>query len=126
MPPPPSVEPLGEALMRLLPEGLRALSAPAAALPALLPVLVPEDPAVTRQGEWLESQLLSRPAEPPLASAAVPASASAVANPMAANFIAVLLSCFRLLLACCRQRKAEKRLLGAVFSPIASQIFKFG
>jgi hypothetical protein len=36
-------------------------------------MLAPEDPAVTRQGEGLESQLLSRLAEPPLASAAVPA-----------------------------------------------------
>jgi hypothetical protein len=126
--PPPgvSVKPLGEVFMRLLPEGLRELLAPAAALPALLPMLALEDPAVTRQGEGLESQLLSRLAEPPLASAAVPASASAVANPMAADFIAVLLSYCRFLLSCCRQRKAEKRLRGRAFSPIASQIFKFG
>jgi hypothetical protein len=91
--PPPgvSVKPVGEVLMRLLPEGLRELLAPAAALPALLLMLALEDPAVTRQGEGLESQLFSRLAEPPLASAAVLASASAVANPIAANFIAVLL-----------------------------------
>src|SRR6201989_3265881 len=101
--------------MRLLPEGLRELSAPAAALPALPLMLAPEDPAVTRQGEGLELQLLSRLAEPPLASAAVPASASAVASPIVANFIAVRLSCCRLLLSCCRQRKAEKRLLGEAF-----------
>ena len=98
--------------MKLLPEGLSKLLAPAAALPALLLMLVPEGSAVTRQGEDLESQLLSRLAEPPLATAAVPASASAVANPIAANFIAVLLSCCRLPLSCCRQRKAEKWLLG--------------
>jgi hypothetical protein len=119
-------EPLGEVLMKLLPEGFSTLLAPAAALPALLLVLVPEEPAVTRQGEALESQFLSRLAEPPLASTAVPPSASAVANPIAANFIVVRLWCCRLLLSCCRQRKAEKRLPGWAFSPISSQFFQFG
>jgi hypothetical protein len=111
--------------MRLLPEGLTELLAPAAALPALLPMLAPVDPAVTRQGEGLELQLLSRLAEPPLASAAVPASASAIANPIAANFITVRLSRCRLLLSSCRQRKAKKRLLGWALPPISSQLLKF-
>ena len=110
--------------MKLLPEGLAELLAPAAALPALL-LLAPEDPAVTRQGEELELQLFSRPAEPPLASAAVPASASAVANPIAANFITVRLLRCRLLLSCCRQRKAKKRLLGRAGPPTSSQLFQF-
>jgi hypothetical protein len=111
--------------MKLLPEGLAELLAPAAALPALLLTLAPEDPAVTRQGEVLELQLFSRPAEPPLASAAVPASASAVANPIAANFIAVRLSRCRLLLSSCRQSKAKKRLLGWACPPISSQLLQF-
>jgi hypothetical protein len=95
--------------MKLLPEGLAELLAPAAALPAVLLTLVPEDPAVMRQGEVLESQLLSRLAEPPLASAAVPVSASAIANPIAANFITVRLSRCRLL---CRGADKEKRKSG--------------
>jgi hypothetical protein len=51
--PPPgiSVEPLGEVLMKLLPEGFSALLAPAAALPALLLMLAPAAPAVTPQDE---------------------------------------------------------------------------
>jgi hypothetical protein len=91
--------------MKLLPEGLAELLAPAAALPALL-LLAPEDPAVTRQGEELELQLFSRPAEPPLASAAVPASASAVANPIAANFITFASSVVDFF---CRVADKEKR-----------------
>jgi hypothetical protein len=46
-----SVEPLGEVLMKLLPEGLSALLAPAAALPALLLMLAPAAPVVTPQDE---------------------------------------------------------------------------
>jgi hypothetical protein len=46
-PPGTSVEPLGDVLMKLLPDGFSALLAPAAALPALLPGLVVADPVVT-------------------------------------------------------------------------------
>jgi hypothetical protein len=96
--------------MKLLPEGLAELLAPAAALPALLLTLVPEDPAVMRQGEVLESQLLSRLAEPPFASAAVPVSASAIAiaNPIAANFITVRLSRVADFCVVLRTKKSEK------------------
>jgi hypothetical protein len=91
-----------------LPEGLAELLAPAAALPAVLLTLVPEDPAVMRQGEVLESQLLSRLAEPPFASAAVPVSASAIANPIAANFITVRLSRVADFCVVLRTKKSEK------------------
>jgi hypothetical protein len=51
--PPPgiSVEPLGEVLMKLLPEGFSALLAPAAMLPALLLMLAPAGPVAAPQDE---------------------------------------------------------------------------
>lgn len=102
--PPPgiSVEPLGDVLMKLLPEGFAALLAPASALPALLPMLAPANPEVTPQDE---------DPHPASANAAVvPASARAVANPIAAIFMTVFLSC-------CRHQK--KRPGGRTFQLIA-------
>jgi hypothetical protein len=86
MGPPPgiSVEPLGDVLIKLLPEGFSALLAPAAALPALVPKLAPADPVLTPQDE---------DPHPVSANAVVPASASAVANPIAAIFMTVFLWC---------------------------------
>jgi hypothetical protein len=84
------VDPLGELLIKLLPEGLRALLAPAVALPALaepapaaplMPVVVPlvVDPVAE-----------APPAEPLLcAKAAVLANMSAAAKPIVANLIDV-------------------------------------
>jgi hypothetical protein len=97
-----SVEPLGDGLSRLFPDGFVALFLPAAALPALLvmpvsaglpvalPVVVPlaEDPvAVPLVAAPPVAEL--PPAEPPVdcASAQVPVNASAVANPNAASFM---------------------------------------
>ena len=86
----PTVDPLGELLMKLLPEGLRALLAPAVALPALaeppapaplMPVVVPlvVDPVAE-----------APPVEPLLcANAALLAKASAAAKPIVANLIDV-------------------------------------
>jgi hypothetical protein len=84
------VDPLGEVLIKLLPDGLRALFAPAVALPALvfaepppaaplMPVVVPLD---------LDPVAEAPPVEVPLcAKATPPVSASAVANPSVASFI---------------------------------------
>jgi hypothetical protein len=84
------VDPLGELLIKLLPEGLRALLAPAVALPALaepapaaplMPVVVPlvVDPVAE-----------APPVEPLLcAKAALLANASAAASPIVANLIDV-------------------------------------
>jgi hypothetical protein len=86
----PTVDPLGELLIKLLPEGLRALLAPAVALPALvlaepaaplMPVVVPlvVDPVAE-----------APPVEPLLcAKAALLAKASAAAKPIVANLIDV-------------------------------------
>jgi hypothetical protein len=78
------VEPLGDVLMKLLPDGLRALLAPAVALPALelpplaAPVVVPR----------VVDPVAGAPPVPLLcAKAAPPANASAAANPTAANLI---------------------------------------
>jgi hypothetical protein len=88
----PTVDPLGDELIRLLPEGLPALLAPAVALPALvlaepapaaplMPVVVPlvVDPVAE-----------APPVEPPAcAKAVLLAKASAAANPIVANLIDV-------------------------------------
>ena len=71
----PSVDPLGEVLMKLLPEGFRPLLAPAAALPAVLlvPLLVEVPVVVPLVGEPVVTPLAADPpvagvppAEPPL------------------------------------------------------------
>jgi len=78
------VEPLGDVLMKLLPDGLRALLAPAVALPALelpplaAPVVVPR----------VVDPVAGAPPVPLLCAKAAPlANASAAANPTAANLI---------------------------------------
>jgi hypothetical protein len=102
-----SVEPLGDGLSRLFPDGFVALFLPAAALPALLvmpvsaglpvalPVVVPPD-VVPLVEDPVALPLVAAPpvaelppAEPPVdcASAQVPVNASAVANPNAASFM---------------------------------------
>jgi hypothetical protein len=91
------VEPLGEGLMWVLPDGFTALLRPAAALPAslLMPVVpaplpgvVPlvEDPAVPLVAAPPVPELL--PDEPPdCARAKELVNASAVANPIVASFM---------------------------------------
>lgn len=94
MSPPPgiSVEPLGDVLIKLLPEGFAALLAPAAALPALSPMLAPADPVATPQDEDPHPASNPRLPEPSWANAIVLASANTVANPIAATFMTVFLS----------------------------------
>ena len=100
-----SVDPLGEGLIRLLPDGFKLLFAPAAALPALLfmpvpvevpgeaPVVVPftDDPVVVPP--VADPPAAGPPAEPvPLcAKATVLERASAAASPMLVNFMMVFL-----------------------------------
>lgn len=99
-----SVDPLGEGLIRLLPDGFKPLFAPAAALPALVfmpvpvevpgeaPVVVPvmDDPVVVPP--VADPPAAAPPAEPPLwAKAAVLESASAAASPMLVNFMMIIL-----------------------------------
>jgi hypothetical protein len=96
------VEPLGEGLISVLPEGFRALLAPAAALPApldaplALPVVVPAgDPVVVplvAAPPVLELPL-AEPA-PDCASAYVLVRASAVASPNVASFMIAPCCCF--------------------------------
>jgi hypothetical protein len=81
--------------MKLLPEGFSALLAPAAALPALLPMLAPADPVVAPQDEDPHPASYRPLTDPCWANAVVLASASAVANPIAAIFMAVFLWCCR-------------------------------
>jgi hypothetical protein len=89
-----SVEPLGEGLISVLPEGFRALLAPAAALPAALDMPVPAAVPVALPvvvpvaGEPIvplaaAPPVVDPPAEPvpDCASAKVPVNASAVARP---------------------------------------------
>jgi hypothetical protein len=98
----PSVDPLGDVFMRLLPDGLYWLFAPAAALPALLftppvvelPVVVPlvDEPVVVplvADPPALKLPPAEPPAEPlPLwANANVLASASAAANPIVTSLM---------------------------------------
>jgi hypothetical protein len=82
------VDPLGELLIMLLPDGLRAPFAPAVALPALVlpPPAAPLMPVVAP----LEVDPVAEapPVEPPLCAKAAPlANASAAANPIAAILI---------------------------------------
>jgi hypothetical protein len=83
----PTVDPLGELLIMLLPDGLRALLAPAVPLPAPAPVLpLPLMPVVAPLD--VDPVPEAPPVEPPLcANAALLANASAAANPIAANLI---------------------------------------
>jgi hypothetical protein len=94
----PTVDPLGDVFMRLLPDGLYWLLAPAAALPALLfappvvgpPVVVPlvDEPVVVPLAADPPALELP-PAEPlPLcANANVLVSASAAANPIVTSLM---------------------------------------
>jgi len=84
----PTVDPLGDVFMRLLPDGLYWLLAPAAALPALLfapPVVEPVVVPLAADPPALELP----PAEPlPLcANANVLVSASAAANPIVTSLM---------------------------------------
>ena len=98
----PTVDPLGDVFMRLLPDGLYWLLAPAAALPALLfappvvelPVVVPfvDEPVVVplaADPPALELPAAEPPAEPPplCANANVLVSASAAANPIVTSLM---------------------------------------
>jgi hypothetical protein len=88
------VEPLGEGLISVLPDGFRALLAPAAALPApldaplALPVVVPAaaDPVVVPLMAVPPVLPLAEPV-PDCASANVLVRASAVASPNVASFM---------------------------------------
>lgn len=102
-----SVEPLGEGLRSVFPDGFAALFRPAAALPALLvmpvsaglpvalPVVVPPDVVPLVEGPVVVPLVAAPPVaelppvEPPVdcASAQVPVNASAVANPNVASFM---------------------------------------
>jgi hypothetical protein len=84
----PTVDPLGELLMKLLPDGLRALLAPAVALPALVlpPAPAPLMPVVVPL--VVDPVAEVPPVEPLLCAKAVPlANASAAAKPIVANLI---------------------------------------
>jgi hypothetical protein len=91
----PSVDPLGEVLMKLLPDGFRPLLAPAAALPALvltpplvaLPVVVPfvEEVAPVAADPPVAELPAAEP--PACANAKLLVSASAAANPIVASFM---------------------------------------
>ena len=100
----PTVDPLGDVFMRLLPDGLYWLLAPAAALPALLfappvvelPVVVPlvDEPVVVPLAPGppaLELPPAEPPAPPPpppdCANANVLVSASAAANPIVTSLM---------------------------------------
>jgi hypothetical protein len=86
----PTVDPLGELLIKLLPEGLPALLAPAVALPALVlpPAPAPLMPVVVPL--VVDPVAEAPPVEPPLcAKAALLAKASAAAKPIVANLIDV-------------------------------------
>ena len=104
-----NVDPLGEGLMRLFPDGFAALLAPAAALPASLlmvpfgelPVVLVELPVVFVELPVVVPLVVPLAAEPPAvepppteppadcASATVLESASAVANPTVASLMVI-------------------------------------
>ncbi len=83
------VEPLGEGFIRLFPEGLRVLLAPAAALPALALVLpFTAEPVVTPLVDELPAAVPAvPPAAPPWANAKLLESASAEANAIVVSFM---------------------------------------
>jgi hypothetical protein len=98
----PNVDPLGDELIKLLPDGLRELLAPAVAPPAFM---LPEAPAPAAPVFPLKPVVVppvvdapvdapaAPPAEPPLcASARLLVSASAVANPRVVSLITISLS----------------------------------
>jgi hypothetical protein len=96
------VEPLGEGLISVLPDGFRALFAPAAALPALLdvplalPVVVPvagEAVVPLAAAPPVLALPLAEPA-PDCASANVLVKASAVASPNVTSFMIAPSCCF--------------------------------
>jgi hypothetical protein len=93
-----SVEPLGEGLMRVFPDGLTALLRPAAALPAslLMPVVPAPPPAVVPVVEDPVAPLAAPPPLPELPPAPLPPACakatllvndSAMANPIALSFM---------------------------------------
>jgi hypothetical protein len=100
-----SVDPLGDGLIRLFPDGFKPLFAPAAALPALpfrpVPVEVPDDVplVVPLRDDPVVIPLVADPpaAEPPAepvplcAKAKLLESASAAANPMLVSFMMIFL-----------------------------------
>jgi hypothetical protein len=97
------VEPLGEGLISVLPDGFRALFAPAAALPALLDVPLALPVVVPVAGEPVVAPLVATPpvlalplAEPApdCASANVLVKASAVASPNVTSFMIAPSCCF--------------------------------
>jgi hypothetical protein len=112
------VDPLGEVLIMLFPDGLRPLLAPAVAPPAFvlpdtpapeLPAVFPLMPVVVPLEVDAPELPVAPPAEPPLcAKAAVPVSNNAVANPTVASLIG--LSCLRV---------RDKRLREHLFPPLA-------
>ena len=88
-----NVDPLGDGLIKLLPEGLAALFLPAAALPALLPIPVvvpvppvdvPAEPPVAAPAP---APPPAPPAPPPAANAQDPDTARAVAKMIAVTFM---------------------------------------
>lgn len=85
-----SVDPLGDGLIKLLPEGLAALFLPAAALPALLPipVVVPVPPVdVPAELPAAAPAPAPPPAPPPAANAQDPDTARAVPKTIAVIFM---------------------------------------
>jgi hypothetical protein len=97
----PRVDPLGDVLMKLLPDGSRALLAPALAPPALkLPAVAPDRAPLCPVVVPLDIDPLGGAAPTPAAprplcaSAAVLVNASAVANASVVTFIFILLVAF--------------------------------
>jgi hypothetical protein len=76
-----NVDPLGDGLIKLLPEGLAGLFVPAAAPPALLPI--PVVPPVDVPAELPAAPAPAPPPAPPAANAQDPETARAVAKMIA-------------------------------------------